>query len=268
MLIDFHVHVFPEKMALRTLKGMQDNVKEISGFEQPIFFDGTVNDLKRRMAAAGVDLSVVLPIATKPKQFDTINAYAEEITDGKTIISFGTVHPMAENVTEQIEELSRRGFKGIKLHPEYQGIYVDDPVFIAVVKRAAELGMYVVLHAGADMGIRPPVHAPVDRIKTMLGQVDAERVILAHLGAYNMWDAVESDLIDTKAYFDTAIVSSFMDIEQYRRIIDKHGADKILFGSDGPWEDPKQTFEFLKKSGISGEELELITHKNAEKILF
>ncbi len=268
MVIDFHVHVFPEKMALKTLMGMQENVKEISGFVQPICFNGTVSDLKRRMAVSGVDLSVIMPIATKPSQFNTINAYAEEITDGKTIISFGTLHPMAENAIEQVDELARRGFKGIKLHPEYQNIYVDDPAFIRTVKRATEQGMYVTIHAGADMGMRPPVHAPWDRIKTLLSHVDEERVILAHMGAYNMWDEVETELADTKAYFDTAVVSSFIDIEQYRRIIDKHGAERILFGSDGPWEDPKDTMDFLKKSGVSGEELELIAHKNAEKILF
>ena len=68
-------------------------------------------------------------------------------------------------------------------------------------------------------------------------------------------------------YFDTAVVSRYIDRETDKRIIDRHGADKILFGSDAPWEDPRDTYAFLTDAGLSSEEIELIKHKNAEKIL-
>ena len=62
-------------------------------------------------------------------------------------------------------------------------------------------------------------------------------------------------------------MSRFIDINQYRRIIENHGADRILFGSDMPWESPADTLEFMKKANVSDTDFELITHKNAERIL-
>ena len=80
-------------------------------------------------------------------------------------------------------------------------------------------------------------------------------------------DEVEEKLVGTKAYFDTAVVSKFMNIDLYKRIIDKHGDDRILYGSDGPWENPLETLEFLKISDVDKNQFELITYKNAKKLL-
>jgi predicted TIM-barrel fold metal-dependent hydrolase len=66
---------------------------------------------------------------------------------------------------------------------------------------------------------------------------------------------------------DTAFVRLFISPEQMTRIIRSHGASKILFGSDSPWEDPADTLKFLLSLGLTDDELELITHKNAEKLL-
>lgn len=268
MLIDFHVHVFPDKLAKKTFAVLRKNMCDVYGINQEMSYGGTLAELKEAMAEKNVDVSVIMPIATKVTQYGTINAYAEEITDGKSIISFASLHPYQNNVEEVLCDIVSRGFKGIKLHPDYQGVYADDEKFIALVRRAAELGLYVTIHAGKDLGIYPPYRATAEHLRTMLGRVDSSRVILAHMGAFMEWDEAERFIGDFDMYFDTSVVSRYMSLEQYRRIIDRRGADKILFGSDSPWEDPRQALAFLKESGVSEEETELITHKNAEKILF
>ena len=51
-------------------------------------------------------------------------------------------------------------------------------------------------------------------------------------------------------------------------VIKKHGAEKILFATDCPWNDQKAYLEhFLSLSGISDREKDLILFRNAEKIL-
>lgn len=268
MLIDFHVHIFPDKIAERTLAMLQNNMRSVLGVNQELSFGGTLSALKAAMEEKGVDLSVIMPIATKVTQYKTINDYAEEITDGKTIISFASLHPYQDDVNDRLLDIVSRGFKGIKLHPDYQGVFADDEKFISLVKRATELGLYVTIHAGEDGGIRSPYRGTVEHLIPMLKKVDSSRIILAHMGAFREWDAVESEILKYPVYIDTSVVSKFINIEQYRRIIDKRGADRVLFGSDSPWEDSRDTLAFLKASGISDEEFELITHKNAEKILF
>ena len=268
MLIDFHVHVFPDKLAKKTFAVLRKNMCDVYGINQEMSYGGTLAELKEAMAEKNVDVSVIMPIATKVTQYGTINAYAEEITDGTSIISFASLHPYQDNVEEALRDIVSRGFKGIKLHPDYQGVYADDEKFIALVRRAAELGLYITIHAGKDLGIYPPYRATAEHLRPMLGRVDSSRVILAHMGAFMEWDEAERFIGDFDMYFDTSVVSRYMSLEQYRRIIDRRGADKILFGSDSPWEDPRQALAFLKDSGVSEEETELITHKNAEKILF
>ncbi|MCH5211486.1 MAG: amidohydrolase family protein [Oscillospiraceae bacterium] len=268
MLIDFHVHVFPEKIAKQTFEVLENNIRRAYKLEPERCFSGTVDGLKELMAKTGVDLSVIMPIATKPTQYKSINKYAEEITDGKSIISFASVHPYQDNVEETLCDIVSSRFKGIKLHPDYQSVYADDEKFIALVKSATEKGLYVTTHAGQDVGVIPPYRSTAVHLRAMLKNVDSSRVILAHMGAFDEWDEAERLAKDFDAYFDISVVSSFIDKDQYRRIIDKRGVEKILFGSDAPWENPADTLKFLKASGISDEEFELITHKNAEKILF
>lgn len=266
MLIDFHTHMFPEAVAERALGGIVKRTKDIYGIDQAVSFDGTLEGLRRSMKETGVDLSVVLPIATKVTQYITINKYAEE-AKGNGIISFASLHPYQDNVKETLKDISKRGFKGIKLHPDYQGVYADDERFIDIVRYAGDLGLYTVIHAGADLGMRAPFKGDVDRLRTLMNKTDESLLIIAHMGGFNMWDDVLEKIIDTPAYFDTAVVSKYIDIDTYKKIIDRHGAEKILFGSDTPWEDPRETYAFLMSAGLSEEENEMITHKNAEKIL-
>lgn len=266
MLIDFHVHVFPDDLAERAVTGIIKESRDIYGIERTLSFDATVNTLKEDMIRNNVDMSIVLPIATKPKQHKTINRFARDITNDK-IISFASLHPYDEDVSGILKEIKSAGFKGIKLHPDYQNVFVDDEHMIRLVREAAELGLYSLFHSGEDLGIKAPFHCTLDRLRAFLNSVDENYVILAHMGGFNIWDGVEKYIVNSPAYFDTAIVSRFLDIDSYRRIVDKHGADKILFGSDAPWEDPKDTLAFLERAGFSEEEKELIKHKNAERIL-
>lgn len=266
MLIDFHTHMFPEAIAHKTFAMLLKNMRETYNIDQSLSYGGTLSELFENMKSTGVDISVIQPIATKPHQHKTINEFALSVRSDK-IISFGSLHPYGDNIDYELCDLKEKGFVGIKLHPDYQGINADDEKFIALVKKATGMGMYVTIHSGHDLGIVAPFKGTVDKICNLLNMVDDSHVILAHLGAFNQWDEVEKFLINTKTYFDISVVSRFIDIEQYGRIIENHGADKILFGSDSPWESPKDTYNFLVKSGITGDDLEKITHINAEKIL-
>lgn len=266
MIIDFHTHAFPDNLAERAIGGIVRSTRDVYEIERPVYCTGRTDDLKRQMRKNGIDMSVVLPIATKVGQYHSINDYAEKITGGE-LISFASLHPYDENVEDIVKDIAKRGFKGIKLHPEYQGFYVDDDRAIKLVKTACENGLYTLFHAGEDLGVPAPFHSSPDRFLKLFKQADESMIILAHMGGFRQWDEVEEKLVCTKAYFDTAVVSKFMNIDLYKRIIDKHGADRILFGSDDPWENPLETLEFLKISDVDKEQFELITYKNAKKLL-
>ncbi len=266
LIIDFHTHVFPPQIAEKTLEVLKANVYNVRGVKVPAYTEGTVESLRQSMTENEIDISIVMPIATKPKQTPTINDYAEEITGGN-IISFGSLHPMEEDWEFVLEDLAKRSFKGIKIHPQYQNVYVDSPEVIRIVKKAESLGLYTMFHAGVDIGVPTSELCTPERLKKLLEYVSGKYIISAHLGSFEMWDDVEKYLVGSEMYFDISYACSHIEKEQFLRIIRNHGADKILYGSDSPWKSQSSPLEELKKLDLTQEEMDLITHKNAIKIL-
>ena len=162
MLIDFHVHVFPDKIAERAIDVLVKNIELAYAIDQKPCYDGTRDGLLKSMAETGVDLSVTMPIATSIRQSESINNFAADITDGKHIISFAGIHPLQRDTEAALRDIKERGFKGIKLHPDYQDIFVSDERCIKLVKTAGELGLYTTIHAGMDVGYKPPNHGSAE----------------------------------------------------------------------------------------------------------
>ena len=266
MVIDFHTHAFPDKIAKRALQSLVDGAVRASNCKLVPVTDGTVSGLKKIMSECNIDLSVVLPIATRVTQSESINNFAESI-NCENIISFGSLHPLQEDWEYCLKDLAERGFKGIKLHPEFQDFFIDSKESVRILRLAEDLGLYTVIHAGKDVGFLPPVHATPEKIKNTLDYISGKYLVCAHLGSWSMWDDVKKYLVGTKVSFDTAYTANSADKEQTLRIIRNHGADKIIFGSDAPWQSPKSTLEFIRSLGLTETELELIEYKNAKRIL-
>ena len=92
------------------------------------------------------------------------------------------------------------------------------------------------------------------------------KLILAHLGACFRPDEVLQKLIGAPVYMDTAAMLDYQ-AEKAKEIIEKHGADNILFATDSPWFSQKEYVEILKSFGFSKGDEEKIFYKNACKIL-
>ncbi|MBO7375565.1 MAG: amidohydrolase family protein [Clostridia bacterium] len=269
MITDFHTHAMPDGLAPRALSTLRAGIREVSGIEIEPATDFTYAGLIRAAEAAGADRSVVLPVATKPGQAEKINASARE-TEKKakgSVVVFAAVHPADGDFENLMPRLADSGFLGIKLHPEFQSEYFDSDRMIRLLKAARDSDLTVVTHAGADIGIRPPVHGTPERLARALERVPGLRLVAAHLGGWMMWDAVAGFLCGLPLYFDTSFLSGFIEPSRLRDIIRSHGSRRVLFGSDSPWESPSRTLELLRSSGLSAGELEEITSANAEKIL-
>lgn len=266
-MIDFHTHIFPDAVAPRALESLMAGALRVEGAALAPCTDGTLAGLVSSMAQNHVDVSVVLPIATKPSQTPSINRFAQGVQSA-SVHSFYSLHPMQEDRESVLEEIARAGGRGIKLHPEFQYADVDSPEMLAILKKAAELGLLVVLHAGQDIGMPPPVHCTPRKLARAMDAAPGCRIVAAHMGGWRMWTEVEACLVGREElWLDTAFVADYLPPEQYLRIIRSHGAERILFGSDSPWESPAHTLEGLERLGLSREELQRITHDNAAALL-
>lgn len=258
MLIDFHTHAFPDAIAAKTIKILEEKTDSTVLAHT----DGTVKGLLGSMEKSKVDISVVCPIATKVSQTNTINTFAKTLRDGK-LISFGSLHPDDPDAEGVLGRLCENGFRGIKLHPEYQQFFIDSPEAVKIINKARELSLTVVVHAGKDPAYTGEVHCSPERVKNLLNFVNGDNIVLAHLGGMGMWEDVEKYLVGTPVMMDTAAISTAIDRELYREIVLEHGADRILFGSDSPWEDPSDSLAALKALRLPKADFEQITYKNA-----
>ncbi len=261
MLIDFHSHCFPDKIA-------KSAVAKIGGKAGGLIphTDGSLDGLSALMKQQGVNRFVVLNIATNEKQMTAVNDFAAEMNKREEVIAFGSVYPMAPNVMEELERIKSLGLKGVKFQFDYQGLYVDDEIMKPIYKKIAQLDLVTMIHAGFDYGFAPPYMATPDRIVNALRWVDSP-FIASHWGGLSCAENVLKLLCGLPIYFDTSYGYGAIAMPTAQMIVEKHGVDKILFGSDCPWHTPEEEKRLVESLDLSESEKEKIYHENAERLL-
>ncbi len=277
MIIDFHTHTYPDKIAAKTVELLtsKSHTKEAT--------DGTANGLRASMAEAGVDVSVILPVATSPRQTTRINEVAADMVanfNGNGLWSFGGIHPDNEDYKDVLKFVKDAGLKGIKLHPDYQAATFNDIRNKRIVDYASELGLITVVHAGIDIGLPDFTHCSPDMVLEVMRDVNPEKLVLAHMGGWNMWDEVLDKLCGLNVYFDTAFsygtipwqedaekVYTMLTTEQFVDIVKAHGEDKILFGTDNPWSNQKLEVANMKSLPLPESTINKILGGNAAGLL-
>ncbi len=261
MYIDTHIHAFADNIAERAV----NKLKEVAQIEPRT--DGTIKGAEELLEKCGIDYGVLLPVATKPSQQTNINNWAKAEYKGR-FISFGTVHPLAEDAVSELDRIKELGLKGVKLHNDYQGVFIFDEVCHPVYRRCEELGLPIVFHMGRDP-ISPEVHRamPYDLLE-LHENFPKLKIIGAHLGGVSAWESVYHYLMNVpNIWLDTAFTAGRIDETLFYEIVKKHGADRILFGSDLPWSSPEDEKEMIARLPVSDGDKEKIYYKNAVELL-
>lgn len=280
MIIDFHTHTFPEHLAGRAITKLAVSARALN------YLDGTAGALRASMREAGVDYSLLLPVVTRPGQQEDVNRIAAETNArGKEtgLLSFGGIHPENEDYRQILRNLAQNGVKGIKIHPVFQRLPIDDIRFQRIIACASENDMIVITHAGYDIGFPGQDQASVPRIVRMLDIVKPEKFVLAHMGGWECWEEVEESVAGRNVWLDTAF--SLLPIEpapgtrrspeedpplsreRFLRMVRRMGADRILFGTDSPWSGQRQTLAAIRESGLNGGEQDAVLGENAAGLL-
>lgn len=261
MLIDFHVHCFPDKLAA----GAVGSLHKASGY--PYYTNGTLADTREKLDAWGVDKAVLLNIAVSPRTQHSVNNFAIEANDGQRFFAFGSVHPDAPDALQELDRLKAAGIRGIKLHPAYQGFAADDRKVYPIYARCAELDLAVVFHAGWDIAFPDARCSEPEQCEKVIRDFPSCRFVLAHLGGMERWDEVERRLCGKDVYLDLAFVGEAMQADRLSHLLGLHDPKRLLFATDCPWSTPPRLSALLDEAGITGELRENINHRNAEALL-
>ena len=268
MIIDFHAHCFSPRIVEKAIATLVAN----SGVRAP-FADGTTSGLLAAMDNTGIDACVIANIATNPRQQRAVNDFAisllaeprfiphkgsahtlesgpdPDLSPPCRFIPFGSVHPDAPDAIEELRRLAGAGVKGIKLHPDYQAFFADEPRLFPIYEEIARLGLVTLFHAGVDTGLCDPVRATPEHLLRALPAFGGAPVVAAHFGGYLLWREVMEHLCGQDIYFDTSYCSRKIPPPWARRIVELHGKDRVLFGTDLPWSDPQDELNLARQVG-------------------
>jgi uncharacterized protein len=255
-----HVHAFPDALAPRAMAALQDPI------DWKAIGDGTIAGLLRSMDAAGVDISVVLNIATKPTQVETILRWCEQIASPR-IVPFASVHPKTPEIGRWVRRFRDAGLRGVKLHPMYQEFAVDEPRMDPLYAAVAEAGLLLEPHSGYDIAFPGDTRADAERLARVIQRHPSLKMICTHLGGWKQWDAVSRTLAGKNVWLETSMSLSLLGTQASADLVRMHGAGNVLFGTDWPWTDQTDQINLIRSMDLPKEQTEAILGGNAAKLL-
>lgn len=244
MIIDAHCHVWPDQLAARLIAARPAGLDAVG--------DGTVSGLLRTIDAAGIEMACTLAIANEARHVQRTNEFIGGV-DRSRFIPVGTVHT-GLSVDQNLRSLADNGIRAVKFHPNFQQISLGDPALRDIFMGLAEQGIPVLAHVGVGSDAAATERGAPPHLLALLTAVPTLRLVAFHFGGYHLLDMAERDVVGHPGlYIETSWPPSVGELgtNRIRDIIARHGADRVVFGSDWPMTDPGRELDVLRSLGLS-----------------
>jgi len=250
MIIDAHCHVWPDHIAAKVLAARPASLDPVH--------DGTLDGLRRTLDVAGVDHAMVLGVANVARTVQRTNEWIGGV-DRSMFTPFGTVHPDL-SAEVNLASLRDNGIRGVKLHPLFQDLSLREPRVIELLHALAGDGIVVITHAGAGGSAEQNERGTPAALRAALDAVPDLTLIACHFGGYHRLGEAEELVVGSRAYLETSWPPRLADLdsERIRALIRRHGADRVIYGSDWPMADPAAEIAAVRALGLTPAETDAI----------
>ena len=256
-VVDAHVHVYPEKIALRAAESVGDF------YQYPMFKEGSIPAMLAAVEGSPITHHIIYSVATKPSNVESINDFiAAECKKHPNFVGFMAMHQDYPNPEDEIERAIGLGLRGMKLHPDTQKVNMDDDRLMRIYE-LIEGRMPLVMHCG---DYRTDFSHP-RRMKRILHEFPNLVVDAAHFGGWSVFDLAVEYLENENCFLDMSSSQKFLGRRRTRELCEIYGADRILFGSDFPMWDPSEEFELFESLDFPKADFEKMTWHNAERFI-
>jgi predicted TIM-barrel fold metal-dependent hydrolase len=266
-----HVHIpdsaffsaFSEKVLLASASYFRAKV-ELKSFEQ------TEEELKSQ----GVSSYALLPVPTRDFDPQPLNQLVSSYASKSDIaIGFACVNP-AREPKATIKRALDLGLAGVKLHPILQEVRPDDERLYPVYEALSDVNGVVVVHTGTSGigaglkgggGFRLDFSRPiyVDNVAASFPDVN---FVLAHFGWPWSTEAIAIALQKANVYLELSGWNPKYIPKEVWVYANTLLQDRVLFGSDYPFVQPKKWLEEFEKIDLKEEVKRKILYQNAEKL--
>lgn len=256
-VVDAHVHVYPEKIALRAAESVGDF------YQYPMFKEGSIPAMLAAVEGSPITHHIIYSVATKPSNVESINDFiAAECKKHPNFVGFMAMHQDYPNPEDEIERAIGLGLRGMKLHPDTQKVNMDDDRLMRIYE-LIEGRMPLVVHCG---DYRTDFSHP-RRMKRILHEFPNLVVDAAHFGGWSVFDLAVEYLENENCFLDMSSSQKFLGRRRTRELCEIYGADRILFGSDFPMWDPSEELEMFESLDFPKADFEKMTWHNAERFV-
>ena len=259
MIIDAHCHLWPDHLAPQVLARRPAGLDPVS--------NGTVAGLRRTMESAGIDHAMVLGIAANARTVQRTNEFIGSV-DRACFTPFGTVHPGLP-IEANLASLRDNGITGVKLHPLFQELSLGDPAVIDLVRALAAARVTVITHAGAGSDATANDRGAPAKLRALIEAVPEVTLIACHFGGYHRLDEAEELIVGSPVRLETSWPPRLGDLgrQRVRDLVRRHGADRVVYGSDWPMTDPAAEIAAIRALGLTPEEEAAVLGGNLAAIL-
>ncbi|OWQ47295.1 amidohydrolase [Roseateles noduli] len=188
------------------------------------------------------------------------------------VLPVATVHPYdGDAALTELARVAKLGVKVLKIHPHTQRFDPDDPRVLALVKRAGELNVIVLMD---NANILP---GDSEKLFNLALKASKTKFIFAHIGGLNFrfWNILAlartaEGLFGDNIYFDisatSVIVAGSPIADEFVWTLRNVGIDHLLLGSDFPQLTLPQTLAALDRLKLTDEEKAKIRYGNARRL--
>jgi predicted TIM-barrel fold metal-dependent hydrolase len=259
-VIDGHFHIWPDAIARRALANPSP--------EQQRFGDGTAAGAIEAMDRAGIDRAVCLGVANTGRHVESANSFVASL-DPARFVGFGTIHPDL-SVEDNVASLRAHHIRGVKIHPLFQNFSLDDPRLWEILD-ALQGEFAAIIHVGEGGAKFAGEQCTPRMLRDLAHRFPRLALVACHFGGYHLLDHAEESVVGLpgRVHLDTSWPPSLatVDPKRVRAIINRHGPDRVVFGSDWPMADPAAEVATIESLGLSDEHTRAILGENLARII-
>jgi len=244
VIVDVHCHVWPDGVAQRALAAVSTELRR--------FGNGTVTSLLETMDRARIDRAVCLGVASTPDRVLGANRFAAAL-DPTRLVGFGSVHP-GLGLEDNLSSLRDSQLRGFKVHPLFQGYGLDDRRLWDILD-AAQGEFVVAVHVG--LGGPGADRCTPKMLRELAQRFPRLQLIACHFGGFHLLDEAEDLVVGLpNVWLDTSWPPGLATLHpvRIRRIVERHGCDRVLFASDWPMSNPAADLAAVDALGLPDDE--------------
>lgn len=145
------------------------------------------------------------------------------------------------------------------------GYDIGNDKFIPILAACADYALPVVIPAELDPASRDHIHAKPEDIAKILERFPSLHLCAAHFGGAVHHEDVLKHLCGKNIWFDTSFSGLGLSLSGVKKILENHDPDKIMFGSDMPWEASAESMTFLEVLELNDGQKRKLFGENAER---